>query len=89
MHQTWGIELGLHLGISNFRCCNSLKQTFFPLNIALSSLPHNCINRTLHYIKCNLSITPLLTVSLEYDALQKSTVAAKNDMVRQELKKDK
>ena len=48
MHQTWGIELGLHLGISNFRCCNSLKQTFFPLNIALSSLPHNRINRTLH-----------------------------------------
>ena len=47
MHQTWGIELGLHLGISNFRCCNSLKQTFFPLNIALSSLPHNCINHTL------------------------------------------
>ena len=65
MHQTWGKELGLHLGISNFTCCKS-------------SLPHNCINCTVQEKipaekdnKCNLSITTFSKVSLQCDAPQK------------------
>ena len=94
MHQTWGIELGLHLGISTFRCCNCLKLTSF-LWILLSVVCYTIIS-TAHcrekYLKkkgnkCNLSITPLFTVSLECDASQKSTVVAKNDIGKTRSKK--
>ena len=75
MHQTWGKELGLHLGISNLKCCKS-------------SLPHNCINCTLQGKisaekgnKCNFSITYFSKVSLQRDVPKKnSTVVTKNDI---------
>ena len=74
MHQTWGKELGLHLGISNFTCCKS-------------RLPHNCMNCTLQGEisaekdnKCNFSITYFSKVSLQRDVPKKSTVVTKNDI---------